>query len=70
MFCFYIWKAKTLNLDYVFDLVNLWEPNKKDLEIIEQDWNIIVGKIKNGKAHEILKGDILYLGTCTKGSTD
>ena len=42
LFCFYIWKEKTSNLDYVFDLVNLWEPNKKDLEIIEQDWNKIV----------------------------
>lgn len=68
LFCFYIWKEKTSNLDYVFDLVNLWEPNKKDLEIIEQDWNIIVGKIKNGKAHEISEGDTLYLGACTKGA--
>ncbi|MGL5964582.1 MAG: Sau3AI family type II restriction endonuclease, partial [Fusobacteriaceae bacterium] len=68
LFCFYIWKKDTANLDYIFDLVSLWEPNKRDLEIIEQDWNIIVNKIKLGKAHEISEGDTLYLGACTKGA--
>lgn len=69
LFCFYIWKKETSELDYIFDLVSLWKPNKKDLEIIEQDWNIIVNKVKEGKAHEISEGDTLYLGACTKGST-
>lgn len=68
LFCFYIWKEKISNLDYIFDLVSLWEPNKKDLEIIKQDWNTIVEKIKEGKAHEISEGDTLYLGACTKGA--
>ncbi|MGL4867937.1 MAG: MutH/Sau3AI family endonuclease, partial [Cetobacterium sp.] len=52
LFCFYIWKKEVSNLDYIFDLVSLWEPNQKDLEVIEQDWNLIVNKIKLGKAHE------------------
>ena len=68
LFCFYIWKKDKANLEYIFDLVSLWEPNEKDLEIIEQDWNIIVNKIKAGKAHEISEGDTLYLGACTKGA--
>ncbi|MGL5724807.1 Sau3AI family type II restriction endonuclease [Cetobacterium sp.] len=69
LFCFYIWKKDISQLDFIFDLVSLWEPNKRDLEIIEQDWNTIVNKIKAGKAHEISEGDTLYLGACTKGAT-
>ncbi|MGL4989459.1 MAG: Sau3AI family type II restriction endonuclease, partial [Cetobacterium sp.] len=69
LFCFYIWKKEVSNLDYIFDLVSLWEPNQKDLEVIEQDWNLIVNKIKLGKAHEISEGDTLYLGACTKGAS-
>lgn len=69
LFCFYIWKKDISQLDFIFDLVSLWEPNKRDLEIIEQDWNTIVNKIKDGKAHEISEGDTLYLGACTKGDT-
>lgn len=69
LFCFYIWKKEISQLDFIFDLVSLWEPNKRDLEIIEQDWKTIVNKIKDGKAHEISEGDTLYLGACTKGAT-
>lgn len=69
LFCFYIWKKDASQLDFIFDLVNLWEPNKRDLEIIEKDWESIVDKVKNGRAHEISEGDTLYLGACTKGST-
>lgn len=69
LFCFYIWRKETSELDFIFDLVSLWKPNKKDLEIIENDWNIIANKVKTGKAHEISEGDTLYLGACTKGST-
>lgn len=68
LFCFYIWKKNISQLDFIFDLVSLWEPNKNDLEIIKQDWNTIVEKIKKGKAHEISEGDTLYLGACTKGA--
>ncbi|MGL5125237.1 MAG: Sau3AI family type II restriction endonuclease [Fusobacteriaceae bacterium] len=69
LFCFYIWEKGVSNLDYIFDLVSLWKPNECDLEIIEQDWNLIVDKVKSGRAHEISEGDTLYLGACTKGAT-
>lgn len=69
LFCFYIWKKDTSQLKFIFDLVSLWEPNKNDLEIIQQDWNTIVNKVRDGKAHEISEGDTLYLGACTKGAT-
>lgn len=41
----------------------------EDLLIIRDDWAKIVGKIRDGKAHEISEGDTLYLGACTKGAT-
>lgn len=40
----------------------------EDIEIMRQDWEKIVSKIKLGKAHEISEGDTNYLGACTKAS--
>ena len=45
---------------------------KKETEVvkqIEKDWNVIAGKIADGKAHTISERDTLYLGACTKGMT-
>lgn len=42
---------------------------EEDLLIIIEDWNIIISKIRAGKAHELSEGDTKYLGACTKGST-
>lgn len=42
---------------------------EEDLLIIQQDWEIIISKIRAGKAHEISEGDTKYLGACTKGDT-
>lgn len=39
-----------------------------DIKQIEKDWNTIIDKIKQGKAHEISEGDTMYLGACTKGA--
>ncbi len=55
--------------NHIFKLINLWSPSEEDLKIIKNDWNIIVNKVKAGKAHEISEGDTMYLGACTKGST-
>lgn len=41
---------------------------KEDLLIIEQDWNIIVQKIKEGKAEELSDRLTTYLGATTKGA--
>ncbi|MFA5471394.1 MAG: Sau3AI family type II restriction endonuclease [Acholeplasmataceae bacterium] len=40
----------------------------EDIEIMRQDWEKIVSKIRDGKAHEISEGDTNYLGACTKAS--
>lgn len=55
--------------DYIFHLIDLWQPSVSDLKTIEQDWNTIVNKVKNGKAHEISEGDTYFLGACTKSAT-
>lgn len=39
----------------------------EDIKQIEDDWNTIIKKIREGKAHEISEGDTMYLGACTKG---
>ena len=39
----------------------------QDLEIIMQDYNTIVSKVKEGKANYISEGDTMYLGACTAG---
>jgi DNA mismatch repair protein MutH len=39
----------------------------EDLAIIKNDWNTIITKIRQGKAHELSESDTLYLGACTKG---
>ena len=40
----------------------------EDIKQIEKDWNTIIKKIREGKAHEISEGDTMYLGACTKGA--
>lgn len=67
LFCFYIYEKEISQLNYLFDLVNLWKPSQNDLNIIKDDWDLIQNKVKNGLAHEISEGDTLYLGACTKG---
>ncbi|MDE7291453.1 MAG: hypothetical protein K2N58_05345 [Treponemataceae bacterium] len=50
-------------------IADLWQCIKEDEFQIRQDWQTIVNKIHDGKAHEISEGDTLYLGACTKGVT-
>lgn len=54
--------------DYKIVSAILFEYPKEDLIIIKQDWEKIIQKIKDGKAHELSEGDTLYLGACRKGA--
>lgn len=56
-------------LKYRIDFVKLFSPSEEDLQIIKQDFEVIVSKIKAGKAHELSGGDTLYLEACPKAST-
>ena len=55
--------------EYRIDAAILFQFPDEDLVIIEQDWNKIMNKVRDGKAHELSEGDTLYLGACTKGAT-
>lgn len=58
-------------MDYMIQFVNLFSPmdHPNDLKIIKEDYETIIKKIKDGKAHELSESDTYYLGACTKGST-
>lgn len=66
---FYVHESEEKSIDHVFEIIRLWRFPKTDLKIIKDDWNTIITKMKEGKAHEISEGDTLYLGACVKGST-
>lgn len=64
---FYLHKSNCDNLDLEFVFSVLWKLPKKDLLIIKHDYDVIIDKIKQGKAHELSEGDTMYLGACRKG---
>lgn len=64
---FYLHQSKCDNLDLEFIFSVLWKLPKKDLLIIRHDYEVIIEKIKQGKAHELSEGDTMYLGACRKG---
>lgn len=62
-------KELPYNLDYQINYSKLFTPPIQDIKIIKHDYEVIVSKIKEGKAHELSEGDTLYLGAATKAST-
>lgn len=52
-------------LKFIYSI--LWQIPDKDLLIMKQDYDTIIGKIKEGKAHELSEGDTTYLAACRKG---
>ena len=64
---FYLHQSDCDNLDLEFIFSVLWKLPKKDLLIIQHDYEVIIEKIKQGKAHELSEGDTMYLGACRKG---
>lgn len=56
-------------IDYKIDYVKLFTPPEQDIKIIKHDYEVIVRKIKEGKAHELSEGDTLYLGATTKAAS-
>jgi len=65
----YLWEANKDKKDFIITHEKLLELEKnEDLKQIEEDWNYIIKKIKDGKAHEISEADTMYLGACSKGA--
>lgn len=66
---FYIYDSNKPTIDQIFLKSVLWKLDKKDFKIMRNDWEIIIKKIRAGKAHELSESDTLYLGACTKSAT-
>lgn len=67
---YYLYQQEIKNrLDYRIGYVKLFTPPEQDIEIIKHDFEVIVEKIRNGKAHELSEGDTLYLGAAPKAAT-
>ena len=65
----YLWEPNKAKKDFKITHEKLLELSKsEDLKQIEEDWNFIIQKIKDGKAHEISEADTMYLGACSKGA--
>lgn len=62
-------KEITSRLDYKIGYAKLFSPPEADLKIIKHDFEVIVEKIRNGKAHELSEGDTMYLGAAPKAAT-
>jgi len=70
---YYLYNKDIVNKqDYQIHFAKLFTPPEEDIKIIEHDYEVIVNKIKQGKAHELSEGDTLYLGAAPKAqkSTD
>lgn len=65
---FYQWIPDIDRKDYQIFKSILYTFPEADLEIVKQDWELIIRKIKDGKAHELSEGDTIYLGAASKGS--
>jgi len=66
---FYLWEPQIVDNNYQLIKTYLLQFSETDLQIIENDWTIIMDKIKAGKAHELTEADTFYLAACTKGSS-
>lgn len=56
-------------LDYKMGYVKLFAPPIADIKIIKHDFEVIVEKIKEGKAHQLSESDTMYLGAAPKAAT-
>ena len=64
---FYLYDRSLEQYDRYFLYVTLWKIPEKDLLMIKHDYEVIIEKIKQGKAHLLSEGDTEYLGACRKG---
>lgn len=69
---FYFNEPKKMNYDLCVDKIFLYQFKdipEADKQIIINDYNIIIDKIKSGHAEDISESDTYYLSACTKGAT-
>lgn len=66
LFIWYIHNPDILRSNYLIKYVFLWEMDDGVLSEINNDYKLIVEKIKEGKAHHIHQSDHKYLTLCPK----
>lgn len=69
---FYEHEQDKYKYEYIISKIFLYQFEQlplRDQQIIINDYNYIINKIKAGQAHLISEGDTFYLGACTKGAT-
>lgn len=64
----YLYEPNINKTDLKITHTKLFTFPEEDLPIIINDWQTIMNKIKDGKAHELSEADTMYLGACTKGA--
>ena len=55
--------------DQRIERVLLFTPPERDLLVIEYDYSLITGLVRDGRADELSESLTSYLGACTKGAT-
>jgi len=67
---YYLYQIEIENrLDYKISYAKLFTPPDQDVQVMKHDFEVIVEKIKAGKAHELSESDTLYLGAAPKATT-
>ncbi len=64
---FYLYEKGVSKWDLHYIYTVIWRLPEKDLLIIRHDFEVIVDKIRKGKAHLLSEGDTEYLAACRKG---
>jgi len=66
LFVFYIHYKDKKRSEYLIKYVFIWDINDEIIEELEPDYQLILNKIREGKAHEIHQGQHKYLTICPK----
>lgn len=67
LFIWYEYKSGVNPEDFIITKYQLYDM-EKDMRQIENDYELIVNKIKEGEAHLLSEGMTTYLGACTSGN--
>lgn len=63
-------RDKTIDpYDQEIEYVTLFTPPERDLRVMERDYALITGLVRDGRADELSESLTTYLGACTKGAT-
>lgn len=66
LFIWYIHNPSNMRSEYVIKYVFLWDMDKDVINELESDYEAILTKIRDGKAHNIHQSDHKYLTLCPK----